>query len=83
MFKRFLSFALAVLMCAVMFIGCTNDTADEIVDDTTPVETTPVETLPPVVDVSVAADGVCDYVVIRPDDGNKYAARNGEITIEL
>jgi len=61
-------------MCAVMFVGCTNDTPGEVGGDTTLAETTtPVETQPPAVDVSIIADGVCEYTVIRPDDGTKYA----------
>lgn len=60
-------------MCGAMLIACTNDTPGVGGDDTTPTDTTPVETTPPAFDVSVASEGVCDYVVIRPDDGVKYA----------
>ena len=78
MMKRIISLILAIATCAVLFVACTNDTPggadDTIGDNTTPqvIETTtPIETEPPAVDVSIIADGVCEYTVIRPDDGEK------------
>ncbi len=82
MFKRVISLILAIAMCAVLFVACTNDIPGSVVDGTTPadggttpsaVETTPAETQPPVVDISVIEGGATEYTVIRPDDGQKHA----------
>ena len=78
-----LTFILALIMCALLIVSCSNN--DIPTDDTTTADqvdtTAPIETAAP--PLSIVSDGTTEYKVIRPDSDESLTSISVDLRVAL